>query len=396
MREILAAARWRIPAFYFFHFFSVGVTLPFLNIYYHSVGITGAQLGFLNAAARVSSSLAPPAAGILADRLRRGREIMLICTAVSSLTALALWGSTGFWALLVLIAVYSAAKGAVGPIAENVSLRQIEKSGEEYGRLRWWGSLGFIVAALGMGWLIEGQTIGLMFPVLFGSGMVLIAVVSFFPRDWDAPRRKTGGDLRKLLRTRPLMNFYGAAILMSVSAGPFGLYFSIYLRELGMPATLIGLAWTAGVVSEIFFLWYAGSIQRRFGLKAMIAAGIFASALRWELTTWTTNAALLVAIQTLHGVTFGVYHVGAVQFVDRMSGEAIKNTGQALYGAATFGAGSSVGVLIAGWLLPRYGFAALMHAGAALALVAGIWFWLAVEVPPEEIQGESGETEWAG
>jgi PPP family 3-phenylpropionic acid transporter len=380
---------WRMPAFYFLHFFGVGVTLPFLNVYYYSMGITVAQLGYLNAAARFSTSLAPPLAGVLADRLRRGREILLVCVSLSSFVALGLWWSQGFWAFLILITVYSASRGAVGPIAENASLRQIEKSGGQYGRLRWWGSLGFIVAAMGVGRVIEAYSIGWMFPVLFGSGIILMFVVGTFPGEWESGQSHFRRDLKKLLKTAPLHHFFGTAVLAAISAGPFGLYFSIYLRELGMSAILIGLAWTIGVASEIFFLWYAHDIQKRIGLKAMIAMGIFALALRWEFTTWTTSIVALLGIQALHGVTFGIYHVGSVQFVDRMCGEAVKNTGQALYTAATFGVGSTVGALLAGWLLPRFGFITLMHWGAALALISGIWFVVSTKIPPEETAARS-------
>ena len=119
-------------------------------------------------------------------------------------------------------------------------------------------------------------------------------------------------------------------------------------------------------------------------LKAMIAAGIFAASLRWELVSLTTSGALLVAIQALHGITFGVYHAAAVQYVDRLSGEAIKNTGQALYTAATFGGGATIGVLLAGWLLPSLGFVRLMQVGAGIALAAGAWFVVSSGLAKEE------------
>jgi PPP family 3-phenylpropionic acid transporter len=382
-----------MPAFYFLHFFNVGVFLPYLNIYFHSVGITPAQLGFLSAAARLSTSVAPPIAGAMADKLRRGREIMLAGVAVSSVIALAMWGVRSFWALLVLVTVYTAARGAVGPIAENISLREIEEHGGQYGRVRWWGSLGFIIAALGTGWLIDVYSIGLIFPIAFFGGIALIAVVFRFPREVSGIRGHFRGDLAKLLRSRPLLNFYGASMLMALSSGPFGLYFSIYLRELGMSAILIGMAWTLGVVSEIFFLVYAESIQRRIGLKAMITAGFFAAALRWELVSLTTSGVLLVGIQVLHGITFGVYHAAAVQYVDKLSGEAIRNTGQALYTAATFGGGAMIGVLLAGWLLPSLGFVRLMQAGAGLALAAGVWFAISsgVSRDADEVHAASRE-----
>lgn len=390
-RVFQANSSWRISAFYFLHFFGVGVTLPFLNIYYHSVGITALQLGWLNAAARISTSLVPPVAGVLADRIHRSREVLFFCVSLSALVGLTLWWSRGFWAFLVLISIYSAARGAIGPIAENISLRQLEKSGGQYGRLRWWGSLGFIVAALGVGKIIEMFSMDLMFPILFISAMALLPVVAQFPSNWENSRPLLKKDLENLFRTRPLLHFYGSATLMAVSAGPFGLYFSIYLRELGMSAQLIGLAWTIGVVSEIFFLWFGGEIQKRIGLNGMIMAGIFATALRWECTILTTQWVALIAIQALHGITFGVYHAAAVQFVDRWSAATTKNTGQALYVAATFGIGSTAGVLLAGCFFSSLGFVRLMHVGAVLALLSGGWFAVSANFFPDENAGNGQE-----
>jgi PPP family 3-phenylpropionic acid transporter len=123
-------------------------------------------------------------------------------------------------------------------------------------------------------------------------------------------------------------------------------------------------------------MFNAQAIQRRFGLRAMIAAGIIGTALRWELVSWATGAAALVAIQTLHGVTFGLYHTAAVQYVDALSSPATKNTAQSLHSASTFGLGSTVGALLAGWLFPIWGFVSLLHAGAVLAALAGFLFVL--------------------
>jgi PPP family 3-phenylpropionic acid transporter len=208
-------------------------------------------------------------------------------------------------------------------------------------------------------------------------------VVWFFPREAGPVRSGFRRDVVQLLQSRPLLTFYGAATLVSLSSGPFGVYFSIHLRELGHSAWLIGLAWTAGVASEIGFLVYARRLQGWMGVKGMIALGMAASALRWEMVTWTESGALLVAIQVLHGLTFGVYHAGAIQYVDRLSGPATKNTAQSLYGAATFGAGSTAGALLAGWLLPAWGFIALLHAGALLALAGVAWFALALGLREE-------------
>ncbi|MEK6710329.1 MAG: MFS transporter [Nitrospinota bacterium] len=378
------APRWRMPAFYFIHFFGVGVTLPFLNVYFDAVGMKGLQLGLLNAVPRLTLGFAPPLLGALADKFRRGREVLFLGAVLSVAAAFAMWGVEGFWPLLLLATLYSAARGSLVPIAENVCLREIEASGAQYGRVRLWGSLGFIAAALGGGVLVDRTSVGAMFPVLAGNGLLLIGVIAFFPREGGEARRRFRGGLMELLRNRPYMVLVGSSTLVAFSAGPFSIYFSIYLKELGQPAWVIGTAWTAGVASEIFFFIYAQALQRRVGLKAMITAGMLACALRWEMVTWTESGALLVAIQTLHGVAFGVFHAASIQYVDRLSGAATKNTAQALYSSAEIGLGVTAGGLLASWLLPQWGFTALLHIGALLSLAGAAWFVLALGLGREE------------
>ena len=365
---------WRMPAFYFLHFFAVGAMLPFLNIFYHSVGVSGFQLGLLNAAPRLSSALAPPLFGALADKFRLGRSVAFTCAVASSLLAFLLWGASGFLALFVLITLFSALRAPLVPIAENLCLREIEATGAQYGRVRLWGSLGFIVAAMGAGRLVETTEVASIFPVVACVGLLLVFVIFHLPKETGRARPRFRADLSLLLRSSPLAAFLLTTTFASMSAGPFGIYFSIRLKELGMSADLIALAWTVGVVSEIFFLIYAQAIQRRFGLKWMIVAGMMAAGLRWEFVALTTDAFLLILIQLLHGVAFGVFHAGAIQYVDRLSSAATKNTAQSLYSAATWGVGSTLGALTAGWLLPIWGFVTLLHVGAAIALLAGLAF----------------------
>ena len=369
-----ATPSWRMPAFYFLHFFTVGVMLPFLNIFYHSIGISGFQLGLLNAAPRLSSAFAPPLLGALADKFHWGRSVAFACAAASSLLALLLWGASGFLALFVLITLFSALRAPLVPLAENLCLREIEATGAQYGRVRLWGSLGFIVAAMGAGRLVELTGVACIFLFVACVGVALVFVIFHLPKETGRARPRFRADLGLLLQSRPLAAFLLTTTFASMSAGPFGIYFSIRLKELGMSADLIALAWTVGVVSEIVFLIYAQAIQKKFGLKWMITAGMMAAGLRWEFVALTTDALLLILIQLLHGVAFGVFHAGAIQYVDRLSTAATKNTVQSLYSAATWGVGSTLGALAAGWLLPIWGFVTLLHVAAGLALCAGLAF----------------------
>ena len=143
-----------------------------------------------------------------------------------------------------------------------------------------------------------------------------------------------------------------------------------------MSAFLIGFAWILGVISEIFFLFYAGKIRTYIGVKLMIMVGILATAIRWELIAITDEIIFLISIQILHGLTFGVLHPASIQYLDMQSNEENKNSTQSLYSVFTYGIGSTLGVLVSGILINYFSYRVLLHASSILAMLALLIFIL--------------------
>ena len=366
-----------MPAFYFFHFFGVGVMLPFVNIFYNSIGIEGFKLGVLNASPRVAAMIMPFIFGAIADKYKIEKKLIFISTMIASLVAFYLWNIRDFWVLFFCVTFFYFLKSPVVPIVENLCLKEAKKSKIDYGKIRWWGSLGFIIAALITGKVIDLYNENYIFLLVSISGIISGIFILLVPDNNEKRKPFFLSQLFISIRdNKNLLRFFIVSTIVSATSGPFGLYFSIHLKSLGMSSFLIGFAWILGVVSEIFFLFFAGKIRSYIGVKLMIIVGIFATAVRWELIAITDEILFLISIQILHGLTFGVLHAASIQYIDMQSREDHKNSIQSLYSVSTYGIGSTIGVLSSGILINYFSYNILLHASSIFAMLALLIFIL--------------------
>ena len=371
---------FRIPAFYFLHFFGVGVMLPFVNIFYDSVGIEGFRLGILNASPRVAAMIMPFFFGAIADKYKVEKRLIFFSTLLASFIAFFLWNIREFWFLFFLITFYYCLKSPVVPIVENLCLKEAKKSGVDYGKIRWWGSLGFIVAALTTGKVIDIFEENYIFLLVSISGLVSGFFILLVPKNNEKKQSFFFSHLfASIWKDKNLLRFFFVSTIVSATSGPFGLYFSIHLKSLGLSSFLIGFAWILGVVSEIFFLFFAGKIRSYIGVKIMIIIGILATAIRWELIAIIDDIFFLISTQVLHGLTFGILHPASIQYIDTQSTKETKNTVQSLYSASTYGIGSTIGVLSAGAFINYYSYDVLLHVSSILALLGVLIFLFPVK-----------------
>ncbi len=371
-----------LKAFYFFNFAGVAVFLPYLTLYYRWVGLSGAEMGALTAASRLGGTLSPPLWGLLADKSGRRKEILLGASLLSLLTFMAI-GLTAHLSLLLPLALFfSVLRAPLTPLADSATLQHLRETQEgEYGRIRLWGSLGFILAALATGRLLEGHTPRVIFPVYLLLGGVLLGVLLRFPPEAGEMRRGLLRGLGRLISRREFSLFIICSFISWLSWGAYSVFFTVYLDALGIRGSLIGLAWIVGVVSEVFILAWAEKLRAHLGLRLMIFLGMLSAALRWYLTALTVNAAYLVAIQALHGLAWGAFHVAAVSLVDELSPQELKATGQSIYSAATYGLGGGLGAALMGYLYDLVGMIAILKLSAGIALAAaGIFFFFSGEV----------------
>jgi PPP family 3-phenylpropionic acid transporter len=248
-----------------------------------------------------------------------------------------------------------------------------------YGRVRLWGSLGFIVAVLALGPVIDAQGPWWVLPALLALMLGIWLFSQVLPESEMQGAVEHAGRFRDALWRPEVFAFLLACLLMQISHGPYYTFYSIYLESHGYSKTVIGMLWALAVVCEIGVFLLMQRLLTRVSLRAVLIASFFLAALRWLLIGhYPENISVLVAAQALHAATFGSFHATAMQLVHRFFTGRHQHRGQAIYGSLSFGIGGAVGSLYSGHTWATLGPTVTFNSAAASAGLAFVVAWLLI------------------
>lgn len=358
---------WVLSGLYAIHFGVLGIWIPYWPLYLTGVGLSITDVGVLTAMAQGIKILGPPFWGGLADRGSH-KQVFILASFLTGATFCLYFAGDGFVYLLLVTMVYS----LCGPLAlvDTITMDTIHQQGGDYGRIRLWGSLAFILFALLLGpvteqWGLASALVAIALLLWLGVALALLAPAREVPH----PHDENG---QGWFRQGTVRRFLLASFFLQFSHGGYYGFMSIHLAENGYSKTVIGLLWSLGVIAEVGVMVWSAGLLARFSLSRMLNFSIAMAALRWGLYAVTIWPPLLLLGQTLHAFTFGSYHVAAIQRVHQTAPANSRATAQAWYGAISFGLGGSLGLISSGYLYHHHG-AAAMFAVMTLAATLG---WL--------------------
>jgi len=361
---------WRIAGFYFFYFAYVGTFAPYWGLYLQSVHFNAEQIAILMSVQPVMRMLAPAIWGWLADHSGKHLAVVQIAALSSVLAYLGVFFTTEFWSLLLVMGTMSFFWSASMPLVEAATLAYLGKDTSGYGRIRAGGSVGFIVAALGLGYVLDHVAVGWL---LWTGLAILLGILTFsrqIPPTAIAPHHADSQRLTSILLQPSVLALFGACFLMAVAHGPYYTFFTIYLVEHGYAKHAVGLLWALGVVCEIGVFFLMPSLVHRFTLPRILAFSLGAAVVRFLLIAWGVDVlALVLLAQVLHALTFGAFHAAAVALVHRFFPGRHQPRGQALYGSLTYGAGGVLGGMASGPLWQHWGASMTYSLSAGMALL---------------------------
>jgi len=361
---------WRLSGYYFFYFAFVGAMSPYWGPYLKSLGFDAVEIGVLMSLLAVMRIFAPNIWGWMADR--SGKRIPIVqIAALSSLVCFAgVFFNQSFWWLFVVMAGMSFFWSASLPLVEATTFSHLGERTERYGKIRLWGSLGFIAAVVGLGYALDVVPIAWLPWMVFAllAGVALFA--RFIPEAEVMPHAHDHISIWQLLRDPRIVVLVAACFLMAVAHGPYYSFYSIYLGEHGYSKSHIGWLWAVGVICEIGVFLLAPRLFKRFAVEHVLMASFAIAVLRFLLIAWCIQSpALIIMAQTLHAATFGAYHAAAVALINRFFQGRHQAKGQGIYNSITFGAGGALGSLYAGHAWDRIGASGTFSIAAGCALL---------------------------
>lgn len=345
-----------LAVYYFAYFAYVGAYSPYITLYLKDLGLAAAQIGMLYAIPQVMRIFGPNVWGALADRSGAPVPILRAAALLSLLSFCLLYaGSTFAWIFVVLVATHFFTSAQM-PVVEALTLHEVRDAPGGYGRIRVWGSVGFIAAVLGVGALLDAAAPRAVLHVVAGMLFCTVAASWLIPVAGGAGGRAKSGSVAAVLAQAHVRAFLGAGALNAFAHSALYTFYSIHLAEHGYSKTTIGIMWALGVAIEIAVFQCMPQIMRRFDASRLFFSTFAVCGVRFLIIGWCVESWwLLVLAQLLHASTFAVYHASAVALVGRYFGPANQGRGQALFISLSFGLGGFLGGIVSGLLWDRVG-----------------------------------------
>lgn len=379
----------RFRFFYLFYFIAYGAYTAFMNLHFKRLGLSGDEIGRLSALAPLATLFIPPLVGAWVD-MRCTKRTAVATSLFASLIVFSLYlTATSFWPLFAISLLFALVNSPLIPLADSATLDHVERSGSHYSRIRVFGSLGFAVGAILAGQVqqrLGGSSAAgtFLFLYLAAAGLALFVALSF-PTE---PGRRPTADNEKaltpverfllpwktILQQPALISFLFALFIARASSVVYYNFFSIYLNELGVAESGIGITWAVAIAGEVVLMTLAPLLIRRLGSRNVLLLSIIASSARWGLYSQVDSHWAIATAQLLHGFTFATLWVAAVTYVNEMTPSRWRASSQALLAAVSNGLAPALGVVAAGYLYEQTGKVAPLFGYASLvALAAGIY-----------------------
>ena len=375
---------WRLSGFYFFYFASLGALIPYWGLYLKTLDFSVVEIGELVAILMATKIIAPNIWAWIADHSGRRMRIVQIACLLATLSFSGVFLVHGYWTLALVMMLFSFFWNAALPQFEATTLNHLGDEAHRYSTVRLWGSIGFVVSVAILGRGFETT----------GAGLLPVVLIVLFAGIWLAslrvPEHNTthvdsdSQPLSTVLKRPEVLALLLVCFLVQASHGPYYTFYSLYLMEHGYSKTLIGQLWALGVIAEIIIFLKMHHWLPRFGVRRLLLAATLLTALRWSMVAlFVDQLWFLVAAQTLHAASFGLFHAVAIHLTHQLFTGRHQGRGQALYSSVSFGAGGAVGSLLAGYLWAGAGARWMYVAAALTALLASWVVWRNIEVRKE-------------
>jgi PPP family 3-phenylpropionic acid transporter len=355
------------------YFFAAGAFMSYWPVWLRDRGVQDAEIGTLFMSRQIVSVASTLAIGWLAHRLGNVRGLLLALAAAAVLLTVGYQLSWGFLALLLVSLFWGAVWAPSMALYDSVLVTETKARGFNYGSLRVWSSVAFILGAIVCGAAVDREGAAWVLYVGF-AGIVMLAplglILPIEPHRRDAARHAPFG-IPDLLTSRPFLLFMVATGFCQASHAVVYGFGTLTWRAAGIDDITISLLWAESVAVEILLMLGSGWLLARLGVCGMIGLALACAMVRWLGMAFTTELWALVLLQALHAGSFAACHLGAMAFIQRALPASGVALGQSVYYAIGTGAAQAVIFQIAGVLYGAYGQRAFLGMFVVAAIGMG-------------------------
>ncbi len=366
----------RFGGFYSVMFLIVGIQMPYWPLWLQDQGMNTSQIGILVATLLWVKVAFNPIAGHLVDATGKRRAVLCALTLGALIGYIGFTVSSGFIAFLLLSIFTGSLFAALLPIADNLTMTYVVRHNMDYGRIRLWGSLGFIVSSVSVGRLIDEHSPSLVIWLIIAAMLPLSALTLSLPE--TLKQEPTGeAPLRwaDLLQEPRFWIFLTATAMTGASHALYYGFASLHWLNIGIGHTWIGFLWGIAVAAEVALFAFSRRVVQAVGIYTLLIIGCMGAVIRWIALAHLTDPILLIPVQCLHALSFGAVHLAAMHFIARHMKPEITGRAQGLFAAMGNGVVLGMMTFLSAPLFELYGGGAfwIMATSACVGLGFAIW-----------------------
>ncbi|OZA73665.1 MFS transporter, partial [Polynucleobacter sp. 39-46-10] len=347
------SVRWAFGSFFFLYFAYVGLVSPYASLFFLDRGFSVIEIAVLMSMLQVTRIVGPFSWGWLSDYLSDRIGIIRFCACLAAVTFLCIFFLQSYIAFFIWMFVLHTILSSLMPLGESATVHALFKDNsfdKRYGRLRLWGSIGFIAMVLIAGELFQREGIEL-YPIVGAVVLTFLALVTFRLHEPKMERRKmVKGELLIVLFNPDVRWFLLSGFFMIFAHAALYVFYSLYLADLGYDKFEIGLFWALGVAAEVIFFYFQSKVLSRLDAEVVLQLAFGIGVFRFILIAFFPFTWVLILAQLMHAATFGAHHSAATKLLQRWFTGSLQARGQALMATVSYGLGGTLGGLVAGWL----------------------------------------------
>ena len=379
MRE---ARRWWTPElratlYYFMAFMTSGAATAYGGIWFQEQGLSSAEIGLVGSVPVFIMLVLNLVVGRIADRADDWRQVIVIGAALGGIIPIGLFFVHGFLPILLVWTLASIPMSAIGPVADAAALRMTKRNGTDFGFIRAWGTVGYMVVIV-----VTGQVVtwfgGATYLPLFVGIAILRGLIAFQLPNFRAPKQertlaqKIGASrMREVMKPWFLLPLVGWSMVFATHL-ILNSFQALLWKEQGIPDLTIAILIALGAASEATMMFVFKRFVGRFPARMVILASAIVSVLRWVAMALAPDVAILVPLQLLHSVTFAMGYMGCVHFIANWTSEDIAAEAQSFFQVLQQ-AMAVIALTAFGWIAGPLGvhayFASAAFAGLGAALI---------------------------
>jgi len=345
--------RWAFGSFFFLYFAYIGLVSPYASLFFLDRGFNVIEIAVLMSMLQVTRIVGPFSWGWLSDYLSNRIGIIRVCACLAALVFLSIFFLHSYISFFIWMFVLHTILSSQMPLGETATIHALYKDNtfdKRYGRLRLWGSIGFITMVLAAGELFQRKGIEL-YPIVGVIVLFALALTTFCLHEPKMERRKmVKGELWVVLLNPDVRWFLISGFFMIFAHAALYVLYSLYLANLGYDKFQIGLFWALGVAAEVIFFYYQNKVLSRLDAEVILQGTFGIGVIRFILIAFLPITSVLILAQLMHAATFAAHHSAATKLLQRWFTGPLQARGQAVMATVSYGLGGTMGGLCAGWI----------------------------------------------